>query len=772
MNKVKLSNTWKGVWNHVMGMAVLVLVLLLFEYNYLYETLINFWVSPLASRISDEPISLACLTILIIGVIYWIHQKKKHGVILLFLYLFVAVFTILVRTNDSWNINPSIGHIILFSTAILFLLFIFEYFVNVDIPETQIEINDDFERRKLSEKIVDNLLADRIINESFNFCLLGKWGSGKTHMFKLIKHEIQRRPEYGKQLFLFEYSPWEHSSSEDLERSLLEELAHSENPELSSIFKDLSNLFYEYNSKYLPKAGVYLMNKMFGPSESVHTRLKKFLKHKHIIILFDDIDRLDREEIRSTLKIIRNTLDYKNIHFGVGFDRDYLGRTLFRTDLKLKKNPTLYLDKFFQLKIDIPTAINLKKYFLKFFSSEFSERDAHPTYSKVSKLFEQSKVLKMLKTPRDIENVIYSAQQMHIGVEDSTDLLTIILLETIKLIEPNTYKKGKERILSKTKFEKIEDIVPVEMKEIVSYSKDSRYPLDTKYYRNYFDSTLGTDQINPKQLIEIFENENSREGLKTIRQLIDRGYGQDIFQRISWLLKDDKFSYSKEHVELVVKAYEYYQPEINIPYNDLVEDIFRYKETDKYLEYIYNSVELNYYYKLSSALMEKNAEIETKVIQIISEAVEKESNSLNNHLFYLVAQLDIKSRGSINFYTNRKIKSLKLSLNNFLKTIVKQKPWYFLVNFIHEISRHSPYEEGKRDYMIYKEYIPSLISFEELELILPTRMDQYDALDQKNKDEIMVFLSGFMLGKSLNGELSYEFSRPEIFRNVISEADI
>ena len=67
---------------------------------------------------------------------------------------------------------------------------------------------------------------------------------------------------------------------------------------------------------------------------------------RQIIILLDDLDRLETEEILNSLKLIRTISDFNNVIFIAGYDRRYI-------EDSLGKNKHNYLDKIFNVELNL-----------------------------------------------------------------------------------------------------------------------------------------------------------------------------------------------------------------------------------------------------------------------------------------------------------------------------------------------------------------------------------------------------------------------------------
>lgn len=74
-----------------------------------------------------------------------------------------------------------------------------------------------------------------------------------------------------------------------------------------------------------------------------------------IVVLIDDIDRLEREEIFEVLRLIRNTADLNNMFYLVAYDKEYVTCVLEEKNIK---NASAYLEKIFQVEIPLPKVEN------------------------------------------------------------------------------------------------------------------------------------------------------------------------------------------------------------------------------------------------------------------------------------------------------------------------------------------------------------------------------------------------------------------------------
>lgn len=167
--------------------------------------------------------------------------------------------------------------------------------------------------------------ADNVYNngapESLIFCLDAAWGSGKTTFLQFCDEFWAKK--YKENVIVYWFKPLQFSNREQLLDNLLCGLAqkignHIYAPELQSIFSQ--------SAKFFDRAEASLS---FGPivlriplssdrnMDSTLFKLKSALKSlgKKIIVIIDDLDRLQRTEANNILFGIRSALDLPYVSY-------------------------------------------------------------------------------------------------------------------------------------------------------------------------------------------------------------------------------------------------------------------------------------------------------------------------------------------------------------------------------------------------------------------------------------------------------------------------
>lgn len=223
-------------------------------------------------------------------------------------------------------------------------------------PSLEIEkvynIEDSYQRNKLyitTYKTLENCFYSEC---SFAISITGLWGSGKTTFMNYLKDEYQKKSS----ISIIEFEPWKNDTTEGIIRNFFTLLCKEIRlyiPNISPILNEYIDLLLNEESvkplKVISKSLLKISNKQKEPYKDIKTNLEQS-KHK-IVVFIDDIDRLNADEIKEVLCLIRNTANFPFVQFIVAYDKDYVCGTLKRDGIY---NPELYLEKFFNTEISLP----------------------------------------------------------------------------------------------------------------------------------------------------------------------------------------------------------------------------------------------------------------------------------------------------------------------------------------------------------------------------------------------------------------------------------
>jgi hypothetical protein len=187
---------------------------------------------------------------------------------------------------------------------------------------------------------------------AFAVGIVGPWGSGKTRFLDLMAQHLPA------QAILLRFNPWLVESTAAIRKEF---------------FTALKDQLGRYSGELAAELGTYA-NSLAGVSDSAAAKVFKesvalltdtpslteqFEKvnqvisclNRPIFIFLDDIDRLDKDEVLETLRIVRNTASFGRVIFVLAYDRAYVLEAIHRTN---QANSSQYLDKIVQLEVALP----------------------------------------------------------------------------------------------------------------------------------------------------------------------------------------------------------------------------------------------------------------------------------------------------------------------------------------------------------------------------------------------------------------------------------
>lgn len=326
-------------------------------------------------------------------------------------------------------------------------------------PDQPIETKKDdlLGRGSFAQKLGDAILQYEQ-EDSLVLGLLGTWGSGKTSILNMTLEHIESFPNAEKRPVIIKFNPWNYSDQNQLIAQFFKELSlvlcrddsTERHAKLGRAIQKYSRFFEPFS--YVPTlsaiGGVAKAVKSVGIAaekageegaknlSTVKSELNSLLKKidKKLIIVIDDIDRLNNTETRQIFQLIKSLADFKNTVYMLAFDKDVVIDALKGSGLD-------YLEKVIQVPIEVPLISENK--LQKFFFKKLDEIVADIPQEKFNKAYwgniYHSGIRYFFKNIRHVNRYINLLRIEYGLVKGNVNAIDFIAITAIKVFLPDVY---------------------------------------------------------------------------------------------------------------------------------------------------------------------------------------------------------------------------------------------------------------------------------------------------------------------------------------------
>lgn len=216
------------------------------------------------------------------------------------------------------------------------------------------EKDDQLRRAPLANKVAE-VINSFESKESFVIGIEGPWGSGKTSFINLVRNNLDREKTTS-----FIFNPWNFSD----ETSLLQDFFARLTQEVEGVDKDSGKRLKKYATKLtdvVPEVSAAFISintqKLFGTDTSLEkerigldNELSKI--GKKIVVVIDDIDRLDQRDTKLIFKLVKLTANFPNTIFILSYSREQVEKRISDKDAGIDGGD--YLRKIVQVSFTLP----------------------------------------------------------------------------------------------------------------------------------------------------------------------------------------------------------------------------------------------------------------------------------------------------------------------------------------------------------------------------------------------------------------------------------
>ena len=303
-------------------------------------------------------------------------------------------------------------------------------------------------------------------NDSISVGLFGEWGSGKTSIINMTLEEIKSISTKNKSLII-KFNPWNFSDQNQLIQQFFNELSlvlckddsAAKHVKIGRTIQKYARFFEPFD--YVPTVsfigkiakalkGVGRATEKAGEEESknlstVKGELNSLLNEidTKVVIVIDDIDRLNNTEIRQIFQLVKSLADFPKTIYLLSFDKNVVINALKKVQ---EGSGNDYLEKVIQVPFEIP---------------QISKQEVeHFLFKKLDELIKEipeerwdqtywgniyhSGLKHLFRNIRDVNRYLNTLSFGFSLVKDEVNPIDFIAITAIQVFIPNLYKSIKE----------------------------------------------------------------------------------------------------------------------------------------------------------------------------------------------------------------------------------------------------------------------------------------------------------------------------------------
>ena len=313
---------------------------------------------------------------------------------------------------------------------------------------------------KLGRENIVDLIVDSINNHVQNdhpclvYGIYGKWGEGKTSLLNFVEEKLLGQGA-NDNINIIKFNPWLVNNDETLLREFFMSMTSRLDDKTRAIFEKYGSLAILTSktvvNAFLPglgsalAEGIGLAKDALKDSTDTLSETKKkvsdaIIKSKrHLVIMIDDVDRLDKGELHAVLRLIRQVADFDNCIYIVAMDIDIVSKSI--AEYYGTGNPQdgrKFVDKIVQVPITLPYIPNCDMQ--RIVEEELS--DVLDDYvNPVTKFEITLAVTPFFSTYRELKRYCNQLQFVLPHLSGEVNMVDLCLLEAIKSVNAESYHK-------------------------------------------------------------------------------------------------------------------------------------------------------------------------------------------------------------------------------------------------------------------------------------------------------------------------------------------
>lgn len=317
---------------------------------------------------------------------------------------------------------------------------------------------EDFLKRKYFAELVAKSLENLNSQDTFTIGLHGQWGTGETSLVNMILEEIKEN----EKVVIVRFEPWNFSSTNQLLEQFFVHLANQFHWTKDKTLKEVGNALERYSdafdfAKVIPHVGgaISFLGKRIskGIGKRIQNNLDKndimcqkekvvqLLKgqNKRILVVIDDIDRLNNEQIRQVFQLITSVAKFPNMIYLLVFDKEIVVKALEKIQ---EGSGEEYLEKIIQMPIQIPDicSTEFRGIIFERLYNIVKEQEGIKINLEHWERLADTCVIPLLKNMRDVNRLCNLVQFKFSGIGTEVDFTDMVVISVIEMYYPTVYE--------------------------------------------------------------------------------------------------------------------------------------------------------------------------------------------------------------------------------------------------------------------------------------------------------------------------------------------
>ncbi len=317
-----------------------------------------------------------------------------------------------------------------------------------DLPSTN--PNDDLFGHAPFAAQLANSIAQLTSEAGLVLALDGPWGSGKSTVLAYVRHYLAHQ-ESAKNLVVVEFNPWWFAGRDDLAQAFLRQL-QAVLPKRDEKLKTVGSLLGEFADGIggllewagLPAPLRHLAGNLIGtlkpkPKDvpALKAKIAEGLRKAQVrvLVIVDDIDRLDNSEVRQLFTVIKALADFPYVTYLLAFDHE-VAASAIHAETHLPGD--LYLEKIIQVPFHIPAVdrVALQDAFFRRLNEALGNADIDKDYW--TNVY-YGGLDSLIRVPRDIVRLTNTLSVTYSAVAGEVNPIDFVAIEAIRVFVPSLY---------------------------------------------------------------------------------------------------------------------------------------------------------------------------------------------------------------------------------------------------------------------------------------------------------------------------------------------